>query len=141
MSGGETGSTGDETPLIVQEVAPRDGLQIEPAFVDTADKVALIDALSATGFSRIEATSFVSPRAVPALRDAAEVLARITRRPGTLYVALVPNLKGAERALAARADELNLVMSASETHNRANMGLTREASLDGFARIVAAARG
>ena len=67
------------------------------------------------------------------------MLARITRRPGTLYVALVPNLKGAERALAAGADELNLVMSASETHNRANMGLTREASLDGFARIVAAA--
>lgn len=127
--------------LIVQEVAPRDGLQIEKVFVETAKKIAFIDALSAAGFSRIEATSFVSPKAVPTLRDAAEVLAGITRRPGTLYVALVPNLKGAERALAARADELNLVMSASETHNRANMGLTCAASLDAFARIVEAMRG
>ncbi|MFE1598985.1 hydroxymethylglutaryl-CoA lyase [Methylobacterium sp. ID0610] len=127
--------------LIVQEVAPRDGFQIEPRFIETADKVALIDALARAGFTRIEATSFVSPKAVPALRDAAEVLARITRRPGTVYVALVPNLKGAERALAAEADELNLVMSVSETHNRANMGQTCDASLDGFARIVEAARG
>lgn len=127
--------------LIVQEVAPRDGLQIEKVFVETPQKIAFIDALSAAGFSRIEATSFVSPKAVPTLRDAAEVLAGITRRPGTLYVALVPNLKGAERALAARADEFNLVMSASETHNRANMGLTCEASLEAFAGIVTASRG
>ncbi|ACL59762.1 hydroxymethylglutaryl-CoA lyase [Methylobacterium nodulans] len=127
--------------LIVQEVAPRDGFQIEPRFIETADKIALIDALSRAGFTRIEATSFVSPKAVPALRDAAEVLERIARCPGTIYVALVPNLKGAERALAAKADELNLVMSASETHNRANMGLTCEASLAAFARIVEAARG
>ena len=86
-------------------------------------------------------SSFVSPKAVPALRDAAEVFAGIARRPGTIYVALVPNLKGAERALAAGADEINLVMSASETHNRANMGMSCEASLEAFGRMVAAARG
>jgi hydroxymethylglutaryl-CoA lyase len=122
--------------MIVQEVAPRDGLQIEPRILDTLDKVALIDALSAAGFSRIEAGSFVSPKAVPALADAAEVFARIRRRPGTRYVALVPNLRGAERALAAGADELNMVMSASETHNRANMRMSAAASLDGFRAIL-----
>ena len=127
--------------LVIQEVAPRDGLQIEPRFVETAAKIAWIDALSEAGFPRIEVSSFVSPRAVPALRDAAEVFAGIRRRPGTIYVALVPNLKGAERALAAGADEINLVMSASETHNRANMGLSCAASLAGFAEIAAAARG
>ncbi|KAB1070295.1 hydroxymethylglutaryl-CoA lyase [Methylobacterium planeticum] len=127
--------------LIVQEVAPRDGLQIEPVFVPTEAKIALVDALSAAGFTRIEVSSFVSPKAVPALRDAAEVFAGIARRPGTVYVALVPNLKGAERALAAGADEINLVMSASETHNRANMGMSCEASLEAFGHMVAAARG
>ena len=127
--------------LVIQEVAPRDGLQIEPRFVETAAKIAWIDALSEAGFPRIEVSSFVSPRAVPALRDAAEVFAGSRRRPGTIYVALVPNLKGAERALAAGADEINLVMSASETHNRANMGLSCAASLAGFAEIAAAARG
>ncbi|MCE4225099.1 hydroxymethylglutaryl-CoA lyase [Methylobacterium sp. C25] len=127
--------------ILVQEVAPRDGLQIETAFVETADKIALIDALSRAGFSRIEVSSFVSPRAVPALRDAEEVFAGITRHPDTIYVALVPNVKGAERAMSARADELNLVMSASETHNRANMGMACENSLVAFARIIEAARG
>jgi hydroxymethylglutaryl-CoA lyase len=123
--------------LLVQEVAPRDGLQIEPAWVATADKIALIDRLSAIGFTRIEAGSFVSPGAVPALRDGAEVFAGIQRRKGVVYVALVPNVKGAQRALAARADELNLVMSASEAHNRANMRMTCAASLAGFEAIVA----
>jgi hydroxymethylglutaryl-CoA lyase len=127
--------------VIVQEIGPRDGLQIEPAWVETADKVALVDALSRAGFGRIEVSSFVSPKAVPALRDAAEVFARIERRPGTVYVALVPNLKGAERALEARADELNLVMSASETHNRANMGMGHDGSLAAFTRIAEAVRG
>ncbi len=132
-------SAGDR--LLVQEVGPRDGLQIEPVFVETADKIHLVDELAAAGFTRIEVSSFVSPRHVPALRDAAAVFAGIARRPGTIFVALVPNPKGAERALAARADELNLVMSASETHNRANMGLTHEASLAGFAEIASMARG
>ncbi|MGO4377732.1 hydroxymethylglutaryl-CoA lyase [Pseudoduganella sp. RAF53_2] len=124
--------------LIVQEVAPRDGLQIEPVFVPTETKVALIDALSAAGFTRIEAGSFVSPKAIPALRDGDEVFRRIQRRPGVIYVALIPNLKGAQRALEAGANELNLVMSASQTHNRANMRMTREQSLAGFRDIVAA---
>jgi hydroxymethylglutaryl-CoA lyase len=124
--------------LIVQEVAPRDGLQIEPVFVPTDTKVALIDALSAAGYTRIEAGSFVSPKAIPALRDGDEVFRGIQRRPGVIYVALVPNLKGAQRALDAGADELNLVMSASQTHNRANMRMTRAQSLSGFRDIIAA---
>ncbi|CDY75204.1 Hydroxymethylglutaryl-CoA lyase [Caballeronia glathei] len=122
--------------LVVQEVAPRDGLQIEQKWVETDDKIALIDNLSACGFTRIEAGSFVSPKAIPALRDGDEVFHRIGRRPGVIYVALIPNVKGAERALAAHADELNLVMSASETHNRANMRMSCEQSLAGFGDIV-----
>lgn len=127
--------------LTIQEVAPRDGLQIEPTWVETADKIKLIDALSTLGFTRIEAGSFVSPKAIPALRDGDAVFRGIARVPGVTYVALVPNLKGAVRALDAAADELNLVMSASQTHNRANMRMSCEASLAGFADIVAYARG
>ncbi|SAK93241.1 hydroxymethylglutaryl-CoA lyase [Caballeronia fortuita] len=123
-------------PLIVQEVAPRDGLQIEKQWIETEDKIALIDALSACGFTRIEAGSFVSPRAIPALRDGEAVFNGIRRGRGVIYVALVPNVKGAERALAAGADELNLVMSASETHNRANMRMSCASSLAGFGDIV-----
>jgi hydroxymethylglutaryl-CoA lyase len=127
-------------PLIVQEVAPRDGLQIEPTWVETADKIALIDQLSTAGFTRIEAGSFVSPKAIPALRDGEAVFTQIQRREGVIFVALVPNVKGAERALNARADELNLVMSASQTHNRANMRMSCEASLDAFGDIVRLAK-
>ncbi|ACO78777.1 HMG-CoA lyase-like protein [Azotobacter vinelandii CA] len=127
--------------LIVQEVAPRDGLQIEPTWVETLDKIALIDQLSGFGFSRIEAGSFVSPRAVPALRDGEAVFTGIQRVPGTIYVALVPNLKGAQRALESGADELNLVMSASQTHNRANMRMSCEASLAAFGDVVELAQG
>ncbi|MFL6966592.1 hydroxymethylglutaryl-CoA lyase [Pseudomonas alvandae] len=122
--------------LIVQEVSPRDGLQIEPTWVETADKVQLIDQLSLAGFTRIEAGSFVSPKAIPALRDGEQVFQGITRRPGVIYVALIPNLKGAQRALHAEADELNLVLSASQSHNRANMRMTREQSLAAFADVV-----
>lgn len=127
--------------LIVQEVAPRDGLQIEPSWVETADKIALIDQLSGLGFSRIEAGSFVSPKAVPMLRDGEAVFQGIVRRPGVTYVALVPNLKGAQRALAAGADELNLVLSASQTHNQANMRMRCEQSLASFAEVVQLAKG
>ncbi len=127
--------------LIVQEVAPRDGLQIEPSWVETADKIALIDQLSGLGFSRIEAGSFVSPKAVPMLRDGEAVFQGIVRRPGVTYVALVPNLKGAQRALAAGADELNLVLSASQTHNQANMRMSCEQSLASFAEVVQLAKG
>jgi len=122
--------------LIVQEVSPRDGLQIEPTWVETVDKIALIDQLSLAGFSRIEAGSFVSPKAIPALRDGELVFKGIARQPGVIYVALIPNLKGAQRALATRADELNLVMSASQTHNLANMRMRCEASLAAFGEIV-----
>jgi hydroxymethylglutaryl-CoA lyase len=125
--------------IVIQEVAPRDGLQIEPNWIETSDKIQLIDSLSAIGFRRIEVSSFVSPKAVPSLRDAAEVFARIARRAGTIYVALIPNLTGAELALAARADELNFVMSASETHHRANMNMTQEHSLAALAEIVQSA--
>ncbi|KTT65012.1 hydroxymethylglutaryl-CoA lyase [Pseudomonas oryzihabitans] len=127
--------------LIVQEVAPRDGLQIEPSWVETADKIALIDQLSSLGFTRIEAGSFVSPKAVPMLRDSEDVFQGIARQPGVTYVALVPNLKGAQRALAAGADELNLVLSASQTHNQANMRMSCEQSLASFAEVVQLAKG
>lgn len=126
--------------LIVQEVSPRDGLQIEPTWVETADKIALVNQLSLAGFSRIEAGSFVSPKAIPALRDGEQVFQGIKRRPGVIYVALIPNLKGAQRAIASRADELNLVMSASQTHNLANMRMRCEASLAAFDDIVSFAR-
>jgi len=128
-------------PLIVQEVSPRDGLQIEPTWVETADKIALIDQLSLAGFSRIEAGSFVSPKAIPALRDGEHVFQGIARKAGVIYVALIPNLKGAQRAVESRADELNLVMSASQTHNLANMRMRCEASLAAFGEIVSFAAG
>ncbi|WP_018388263.1 hydroxymethylglutaryl-CoA lyase [Ancylobacter sp. FA202] len=125
--------------VFVQEVVTRDGLQIEPRFLPTEDKVALIDALSQTGVAKIEVTSFVSPRAVPNLADAGAVARAIQRRAGVTYVALVPNLRGAEAALEADMDELNLVLSVSETHNLANMRMTPAQSLEGFHAIVAAA--
>ncbi|KAA3511416.1 hydroxymethylglutaryl-CoA lyase [Agrobacterium rosae] len=124
------------TDVYLQEVCPRDGLQIESVILPTDDKVRLIDSLSQTGFSRIEVSSFVSPKAVPALADAAEVFARITRVPSVTYVALVPNRKGAERAIEAEADELNMVASVSRTHNLANMRMTTEESFLGFSQIA-----
>ena len=126
--------------IVVQEVGPRDGLQIEPAWVETADKVALIDGLSRAGFSRIEVSSFVSPKAVPVLADAADVFAGIARAPGVVYSALVPNVRGAERAVAAAVGEMNLVMSASESHNLSNLRMTQEQSFAGLADVAALAR-
>ena len=131
----------DGKRLFIHDVAPRDGLQIETVFVPTADKIALVDALSRSGVAKIEVTSFTSPKAIPALADAQDVMAGIQRLPGVEYAALVPNLKGAERALGCRVDELNVVMSASESHNRANLRMGREQSLAQFADIVALARG
>lgn len=125
------------SPVRINEVAMRDGLQSEPAFVATADKIRLIDALSRTGVAKIEATSFVSPRAIPNLRDAAEVMRGIARVPGVTYVALVPNVRGAEAALACDVDEINLVMSIGETHNLANMRMTCAQSLAGFRDVMA----
>ena len=127
--------------VYLQEVAVRDGFQIEPGFVATDDKIALIDSLSATGLAKIEITSFVSPKAIPNLRDAQEVALGISRSPGVTYVALVPNQRGAERALACALDEINLVLSASETHNLANMRMTPAQSLDGFGAVMDLLRG
>ncbi len=125
----------------LQEVGTRDGLQAECTFVPTEDKIALVNALSATGLAKIEVTSFTSPTAIPALRDAEVVLREIERRPGVVYSALVPNLRGAERAAEARADEFNLVMSASETHNLANLRMTREQSFAALTQVVRLAQG
>jgi len=127
--------------VYVQEVAPRDGFQIEQAFVPTEKKIALIDALALTGLPVIEATSFASPKAIPALRDAEDVMRKIARPRGVAFVALVPNLRGAERALAAGVDEMNLVMSVSETHNLANLRMTREQSFLHLCEVIRSARG
>lgn len=124
------------TRIHFNEVVTRDGFQNEPAFVPTDDKVALIDRLSACGYAKIDVTSFTSPRAIPMLRDAEEVMGRIRRAPGVEYTVLVPNLRGAERALESRADELNLVMSTSESHNRANLRMGREDSFAALAGVI-----
>jgi len=122
--------------IYFNEVAPRDGFQIEPEFIPTDTKVALVDAMSECGYAKIEVTSFTSPKAIPMLRDAEAVMGRIRRVPGVEYTVLVPNLRGAERALESRADELNLVMSISETHNLANLRMPREKSLAGLAEVI-----
>lgn len=127
--------------IYINEVAPRDGFQIEATFVPTEKKVKLIDRLSLTGVAKIEATSFTSPKAIPNLRDAEEVMRRIQRAAGVVYAALAPNAKGCERALACNVDEINLVMSASQTHNQANLRMTCEQSLAQFAEVVNVARG
>lgn len=124
----------------MQEVGTRDGLQVEPRFVPTEDKIALVNALSRAGLAKIEVTAFVSPQAIPALRDAEQVLREIERAPGVAYSALVPNVRGAERAIDARADELNLVMSASESHNLANLRMTRAQSFQALSAVGAIAR-
>ena len=117
--------------LYVNDVAVRDGFQIEKDFIPTSTKVELVNQLSRTGLHKIEVTSFVSPKVVPALADANDVLAGIDRVPGVVYVALVPNVRGAQNAAATsrRPDEINGVMSASETHNRANINRTHAESL------------
>jgi len=121
--------------LSLREVGPRDGLQNE-APVPTAAKVALIDALSLTGVSRIETVSFVHPKAIPQMADAAEVWAGIARNPSVRYSALVPNLVGAQKALDAGFTEIEVVVSASDTHNRKNVNRSTEESLDDIARII-----
>ena len=127
--------------VYINDVSPRDGLQIEDVFVATQDKIALIDALSHAGFAKIEATSFVSPKAIPALADAEAVMAGIERVSGVEYVALVPNIRGMERALACDVDEMNLVMSVSETHNLANLRMGREDSFAQLAQVIRALEG
>lgn len=122
--------------IYFNEVVTRDGFQIEPDFIPTDTKVTLVDALSECGYAKIEVTSFTSPKAIPMLRDAEEVMGRIRRIAGVEYTVLVPNLRGAERALESRADELNLVMSTSETHNLANLRMPREKSFSALEEVI-----
>ncbi len=119
----------------IREVGPRDGLQNE-APVAVSERIRLIDALSRTGLRRIEAASFVSAAAIPPMAGSDEVMAGIDRGADIVYSALVPNAKGAERAVAARADELELVVSASETHNLKNIKRTVAESLIGARDVV-----
>jgi hydroxymethylglutaryl-CoA lyase len=126
--------------IFIQEVGTRDGFQAERAFVPTADKIALVNTLSRAGLAKIEVTAFVSPKAVPALADAQAVLKGIERRSGVVYSALVPNARGAERAIEAGANELNLVMSASESHNLANLRMTRDQSFAALSEVANIAR-
>jgi hydroxymethylglutaryl-CoA lyase len=126
--------------IYIQEVGTRDGLQAESAFVPSDEKIALVDSLSRAGMAKIEVTAFVSPKAIPALSDAQTVMLGIERVPGVIYSALVPNVRGAERAIESRVDELNLVMSASESHNLANLRMTQEQSFRGLRETAAIAR-
>jgi hydroxymethylglutaryl-CoA lyase len=121
--------------ISLREVGPRDGLQNEDP-VPTDAKVELIDALSRTGVGRIEAVSFVHPKAIPQMADAAEVWGRVRRAADVRYSALVPNLRGAERALDAGFTELEAVVSASDTHNRKNVNRSTAESLDDIAKII-----
>jgi hydroxymethylglutaryl-CoA lyase len=124
----------------ITEVGPRDGLQNEKGIVPVDAKVAFVDMLSEAGFPEIEVSSFVSPKWVPQLGDAAEVFARIRRRPGTVYSALVPNERGMEGALAAQVDKVAVFAAASEGFSRANTGGSIAEVLARFAPVIASAR-
>src|SRR6266571_389543 len=122
--------------VTICEVGPRDGFQIEPEFIPTSVKVEVVDLLSAAGLSRIEVTSFVHPKVVPQTRDAESVMAQIRRRPGTRYAALVPNDKGAVRAVDAGVDVIHTVLSASESHNLANVNMTIAESIERMRAVM-----
>jgi len=126
----------------IREVGPRDGFQNEPEVISTADKVRLIDMLAATGLPRLEVTSFVRPDVIPQLADASEVLTAVTRPDGVSYSVLIPNERGLERALEQRDrfDEINVFLSATESHNKRNKNRTIAESLDDLGRTVARAR-
>ena len=124
----------------IREVGPRDGLQAE-APAPVADRVRLIDALLAAGVNHIEAVSFVSPKAVPAMADADEVMARVSRPAGVRFVALVPNVRGAEMAMASDVDELTVTISASPVYNEKNVRMSIEQSLEAIAGICTVAGG
>ena len=126
----------------IREVGPRDGFQNEPETIATADKVRLVDMLSASGVGRIEVTSFVRPDVIPQLADAEEVLNAVERRDGVSFSVLIPNRRGLERALGLRKrfDEVSVFLSASETHNRRNVNRSVEESLGGLEATLEAAR-
>jgi hydroxymethylglutaryl-CoA lyase len=123
----------------IVEVGPRDGLQNEPAPIGTADKIAFVNALSDAGHRVIEVSAFVSPKWVPQMADAAEVFAGIARRSGTRYTALVPNLAGLQRAIAARVDEIAVFAAASESFSRRNINQSIAESLETYRAVCAAA--
>ena len=118
------------------EVGPRDGFQMEEVFIPTDKKVEIINAISNTGIRKIETTSFVNPKVIPQMSDAAQVMERIVRVPGVRYTALIPNVRGAERALEASVDGLRLVICASEKYNQRNVGQSIEESLQEFERVL-----
>jgi hydroxymethylglutaryl-CoA lyase len=122
--------------VTICEVGTRDGFQIEPDFISTEHKVEVVNLLGDAGLPRIEVTSFVHPKAVPQLRDAEEVMAKIHRRPGTRYAALVPNDKGAVRAVDAGVDAIHTVLSASESHNLANVNMTIAESVEKLRAVM-----
>jgi hydroxymethylglutaryl-CoA lyase len=126
--------------VTIYEVGPRDGLQNEPRPIATADKVALIDLLTATGLGHIEITSFVNPKWIPQLADAVDVASRIQRKPGVDYSALVPNKQGLERALSAGMREVAVFLSASETHNKKNVNKTIADTLKAFEEVIGPAK-
>lgn len=126
--------------IVLFEMGPRDGLQNEKNFVATQDKIALVDMLSDCGFSRVEVTSFVSPKWVPQMADAAQVMAGIERRAGVTYAVLTPNQKGYEGARAAKADMVAVFGSASESFARKNTNCTIEESFERFAPVLDAAK-
>lgn len=126
--------------VTVVEAGPRDGLQNEARPVSSEDKVRLIEALGEAGLVRIEATSFVHPKWIPQLADADQVLARLRRKPGVSYSALVPNLKGLERAVAAKVDEAVLFLSASEGHSKANINKTVAEAVESYRPVAAEAK-
>ncbi|WP_229076511.1 hydroxymethylglutaryl-CoA lyase [Actinoplanes sp. DH11] len=123
------------TSVSIREVAPRDGLQNEDP-VPAADKIRLLDALSGTGVRRIEAVSFVHPKAIPQMADADEVWAKAWHNAEVRYSALIPNTRGAQRAIAAGFREIEVVVSASDTHNRRNLNRSTEESLDDIAGLI-----
>jgi hydroxymethylglutaryl-CoA lyase len=125
--------------VTIVEVGPRDGLQNEPQPVSTADKIAFVDRLSATGLRVIEAGAFVNPTWVPQMGDAAQVFAGIARRDGVRYPALVPNLAGLERAAAAGVREIGIFAAASETFSRRNVNQSIDASLETYRAVCARA--
>ncbi|MBM2809914.1 MAG: hydroxymethylglutaryl-CoA lyase [Chloroflexi bacterium] len=125
---------------LITDVSPRDGLQSEGASIPTDDKVRLINALAHTGIRRIEVTSFVHPKIVPSMADADEVFRRIERVAGVSYQALVPNVRGADRAIAAGADELNVVLSTTEGFNLRNLNMTVAESIETFRAVAEVAR-
>lgn len=126
--------------VAICEVGPRDGLQNEAVNVPTADKIRLIEALAEAGIRRMEATSFVAPRWIPNLADAGEVLAGVRRQPGVTYAALVPNVKGLERALAAKLDEAVIFLSASETHSQRNINKSIAEALETYLEVASRAK-